>query len=112
MDRISLTSIHEEEFDKLTFDNSSPSIVFFGTRHCSVCKEQMPIIEKIAFEYHDRLNTYWVDVDKYKTLFHRFRLQGIPNILIFCQGEVKERIRGFNSKETLVQIINNILAAD
>lgn len=109
MDRISLSSIKEEEFDSLTFDSSTPSLVFFGTRKCKICKEQMPIVEEIAFEYRDKLNAYWVDVDKYKPLFYRFRLQGIPNILLFDRGEVRERIRGLNSKDTLLHRLDTVL---
>ncbi len=109
MEKLSLSPLNETEFDKHTFDSYLPSLVFFGTRQCSVCKEQMPIIENIAFEYRNRFHIYWVDVEKYPGLFQRFRLQGIPNMLIFDQGEVKERIRGLNSEETLEQIMDQIL---
>jgi len=109
MNRIPLNRIEEKEFDKLTFESSTATLVFFGTRRCVVCREQLPIIEQVAYEYRNKLKAYWVDVDKFKSLFNRFRLQGIPNILIFNKGEVKEKIRGLNSKETFVEVISNIL---
>lgn len=109
MDKVTLTRIAEEEFDSLTFESKKVVLIFFMVKKCRVCKEQLPIIEQIAFKYKDKLNAYWVDADKYKSLFHRFRLQGVPNILIFNEGEVKEKLRGMNSKETYIEIINNIL---
>lgn len=109
MDRLPLNKISEEDFDRLTFESNIAVLAFFGTRRCQVCLEQLPVVEQIAYEYRDKLKAYWVDVDKYKSLFYRFRLQGIPNILIFNEGEVKDRIRGLNSKEILVALINKAL---
>lgn len=109
MDRVPLKKIKEEEFDSLTFEGDIPVIVFFGARRCTVCREQMVVLEEIAHVYRDKINTYWVDVDKNKPLFYRFRLQGIPNILIFNEGEVKEKVRGLNSKEKLIEIINSVI---
>lgn len=99
--RLPLTKIGEKEFDRLTFDSEILALVFFGVRRCKVCQQQIPIIENLAYEYKKKINTFWVDVDKYKPLFLRFKLHGVPNILIFSDGEVKERIRGLNSKELL-----------
>lgn len=109
MKRLSLKKIEENEFDSLTFESNIATLVFFGARRCPVCREQMPILEKVYYEYKNEINVYWVDVDKNKELFHRFRLCGIPNILIFNDGEVKDKIRGLNSKETLIQVISKVL---
>lgn len=112
MNKISLTKIVEKEFDSLTFESSTIVLVFFWIKRCKVCLEQLPIIEQIAYEYREKLKAYWVDADKNKPLFHRFRLQGVPNILIFNGGEVKEKIRGLNSKEMFVEVISNLLNED
>lgn len=109
MEKLVLKRIEEKEFDSLTFESEIPALVFFGARRCMVCREQLPIVEEIAYEYKDKFNAYWVDVDRNKPLFQRFRLQGIPNIVVFNEGEVKEKIRGLNSKETLIQIIRNVI---
>jgi len=109
MNKIALTKIDEKEFDSLTFESNTIVLVFFWVKRCKVCIEQLPIIEQIAYEYKDNIKAYWVDVDKCKPLFYRFRLQGVPNILIFNEGEVKEKIRGLNSKETFIELINNMM---
>ena len=101
MNRLPLKKIEEKEFDSLTFESKVAVLVFFGARRCPVCREQMPIVEQVYYEYKNEINVYWIDVDKNKSLFNRFRLYGIPNILIFNKGEIKDKIRGLNSKETL-----------
>lgn len=106
MDSNLIASISESEFDSLTFESSSPALVFFGAERCSVCKELLPTVEEIAEEYSGKMNVYWVDVDQYKALFKRFRLRGIPNLLLFSGGEVKERIGGLHTREELVEMID------
>lgn len=109
MNRMALKKIGEKDFDRFTFENDIPSLVLFGARRCKVCREQIPIVEQIAYEYRGRIEAYWVDVDKHEELFYRFRLQGIPNIVIFNGEEIVEKIRGLNSKGALIEIINSIL---
>lgn len=109
MDRDLIPSISDTEFDSLTFDSSTPVLVFFGADRCSVCKELLPVVEEIASDYKGKLNVYWVDVDQYKELFKRFRLRGIPNLLFFSDGEVKERIGGLQTKEDLVEILDRVM---
>lgn len=101
--------LKEDNFDAHTFDNSIPALVFFGAWRCKICKEQLPVVKQIAAEYTGKLNIFLVDVDKDEPLFHRFRLKGIPNMLLFSEGEVREQIRGLNSKEVLMQIINQVI---
>lgn len=109
MNRMALKKIGEKDFDRFTFENDMPSLVLFGTRRCKVCREQIPIVERVAYEYRGRIEAYWVDVDKHEELFYRFRLQGIPNIVIFHDEEIVKKIRGLNSKEGLIEIVNGIL---
>ncbi|MDF2504982.1 thioredoxin domain-containing protein [Clostridium sp.] len=107
--RLTLTKVEEKNFDSVTFDSNNVVLVFFGVKRCSVCREQIPILEQVAYEYKDKIKVIWVDIDKDKAVFLRFKLYGIPNILIFNNGEVKERIRGLNSKEVFVSIIEKFL---
>lgn len=106
-----LTTISAEEFDKLTFDSPVPVTVFFGAERCQVCKELLPTVEEIAFEYAAKMNFYWVDVDHNKSLSTRFRLRGIPQLVLFNGGEIKERIGGLNPKEDLVALVDKVIGA-
>jgi thioredoxin 1 len=109
MTHIVFPSINVDNFDKLTFDSVIPVLVFFGAERCHVCNELLPAVEEIAEELTDKMNFYWVDVDEYKSLFKRFRLKGIPQILIFDQGEIKGRIGGLAKKEEIQEKIKIVI---
>lgn len=103
-------SLTDDNFDQETFESSGPVMVFFGAERCPVCKELAPVVDEIADEYTGRLKVCWVDVDGYRSLFKRFRLRGIPTLLLFKNGEVEERIGGLHPKEELVSKIDNLVA--
>lgn len=105
-----IVNINDREFDKLTFDSNTPSLVMFGAERCGVCKELLPTVHEIAADYAGRMNVYWVDVDQYKPLFKRFRLRGIPNLMVIHNGEIKDRMGGLLSKNEITEAINKVLA--
>ncbi|WP_407310159.1 thioredoxin family protein [Desulfosporosinus sp. SB140] len=109
MDQDLLTSISASEFDRVTFDSSIPSLVFFGAERCHVCKELLPTVEETLSNYKGKINGFWVDVDQNKPLFQRFRLKGIPNLLLISQGEVKYKFGGLSTKEELMEKINQFI---
>lgn len=104
-----ISSIEENNFDNLVFESRIPVMVFFNAERCDICKVLTGIVEEISLDYQNRLNIYSVDVDKYELLAQRFRLKGIPTLIIFKDGEVKERISGFYPKKILEDIIEKIL---
>ncbi|AND84945.1 thiol reductase thioredoxin [Clostridium tyrobutyricum] len=107
-----ILNIEERNFDRLTFDNKIPVLVLFYAKRCGVCKMLYPILEEIAEYYFRKLKIYSVDVDRYETLAQRFRLKGIPTVLMFKNGEVVEKIVGFNSKKNLDNIVKYHLRND
>jgi len=101
--------ITQDNFDNLTFESSIPVLVLFSASRCNVCKLLLPVLNEIAHDYKDKINVFLVNVDEQDSLVNRFRLKGIPTLLIFNNGEVKERITGFHPKKQLSDLINNIL---
>lgn len=95
--------ITDREFDDLTFGSEEPVLVFFGSRRCKICRELFPVAEAVAYDFSGRMQVYGVDADKYRSLFHRLRLKGIPHLVLFLGGEVKARIGGFHPQQVLVE---------
>jgi len=101
--------ITDLEFDSCTFESSTPVMVLFTAERCAVCKELLPIVEEVAEKYADSLKVYKIDVDTYKSIATRFRLRGIPQILFFKEGEIKDRIGGLRSEEELEEVIDGLI---
>lgn len=111
MDEKIIQSISENDFDELTFESTTPTVVLFSANRCNVCKALLPIIEEVAKEYKKKLKVFSVDVDKNDILVKRFKLKGIPTLIIFKEGQIREKITGFSPKamlENKIEVVLNI----
>ena len=62
-------------------------------------------------EYNGRLKVVKMNVDDNPKTPAQFGVRGIPNLILFKGGEVKEQIIGAVPKGTLVKAVDNAIAA-
>ena len=70
---------------------------------CGPCKMLEPIVEELAVETDAAMVK--VDVDQFQELAQQYRVQGVPTMVLFADGEVAERIVGVREKHNLEQLI-------
>lgn len=95
-------------FDSIIQD-SRPVIVDFHALWCGPCKAQSPILKEVAEEFGDKVRVIKIDVDKNSEIANRFRIQGVPTVMIFKNGEIKYRQSGLHSKPQLLQIVKSTI---
>ena len=71
---------------------------------CGPCKMLSPIIDELAKEI-DTVNFYKLNVDDAEDVSRQYGIMSIPTLLIFENGELKEKLVGFKSKAELEGII-------
>ena len=71
---------------------------------CGPCKMLSPIIDSLADEYKD-IEFYKVNVDDAEIITEEFNIMSIPTLLIFENGELKEKVVGLKSKSELEDLI-------
>lgn len=98
-----VSHITDSEFEALAFGSERPVLVFFGSRRCKICRQLFPVAEAIAHDFQGRMNVYGVDAGKYRRLFRSLRLRGIPQLVLFQNGEVKLRLGGYHPHPVLVE---------
>ena len=67
---------------------------------CGPCRMLSPIIDELASEKED-YKFYKLDVDNSNKVTKEYGIMSIPTLLIFDNGELKEKVVGFISKEEL-----------
>ena len=67
---------------------------------CGPCRMLSPIIEELANEIKD-CNFYKLDVDNSREVTKEYGIMSIPTLLIFEDGELKEKIVGFMPKDEI-----------
>jgi len=74
-------------FDIEVLQSTVPVVVDFWAAWCGPCRMVTPELEKLAEAYGSALKVVKVDVDANRAVANRYRIQGIPTIALFRDGQ-------------------------
>jgi thioredoxin 1 len=77
---------------------------------CGPCKIIAPIVEALASEYGGQLKVMKLDVDENPQTALAYKVQSIPTLLVFKDGNPAERIVGAVPKKVIVDTLHRVLA--
>lgn len=83
----------------------TPVLVDFYANWCGPCKIMSPIVDEIKNEFGNRIRVLKIDVDKNAPVATKFKIKGIPTLLLFKQGEIVWRNARVVPKDELIQVI-------
>lgn len=97
-----VNEILENEFQEKI--SSGKVLVDCFATWCGPCRMLSPIIDELAKEI-DTYTFYKLDVDKNENIARQYGIMSIPTLLVFENGELKQTLVGFKSKEELKEIL-------
>jgi thioredoxin 1 len=97
-----LINVTEDTFQTEVLDSSEPVLVDFSAVWCGPCKMLDPIVKQLAGEWDGKVKVVKIDADQNPAILMQYSVLGIPTLLFFKGGEIKERITGYLPKDKLV----------
>lgn len=77
-------------------------IVDFFATWCGPCKMMAPVLEEISEELAGKIKFYKIDTDENEGLAARFRITGVPSLVIFKDGKKEDMLVGLQPKANLL----------
>ena len=74
--------------------HTTPVLVDFWAEWCGPCKVLGPVIESLAERHSDRWKLVKVNTETNREIAAQYGIQGIPNVKLFVDGEVRDEFTG------------------
>lgn len=103
---MSLKIVDDDSFDKEVLKSDLPVLVDFSATWCGPCKKQLPILEEAATEYKDSVKFVKLDIDDSPESTAKFRVKGVPTLILFKSGEPVKNTVGMISKSSLQKFLS------
>jgi thioredoxin 1 len=95
----------DAKWNEDVLSSAQPVLVDFWAEWCAPCKMMAPSIVALAQEFDGRLRVGKLNVDDNAATSEKYDIRGIPTVMIFKGGEVKEQVVGVTSKENLARLV-------
>jgi thioredoxin 1 len=105
----SILEVNDSNFDQDVLKSDKPVLIDFWAAWCGPCRALAPIVDELATAYEGKVKVAKMDVDRNSATPMRYGVRGIPTLLVFKGGQVKEQIVGYVPKEQIQKAIDKHL---
>ncbi|GAA3663654.1 thioredoxin [Nocardioides ginsengisoli] len=107
---MTLQEITDADFETEVLGADVPVLVEFWAQWCGPCHQIAPALAKIADERAGALRVVKVNSDENPITSSRYRVMGLPTMLVFRDGVPVHELRGARPKAALDRELDHALA--
>ena len=101
----SVQEVNDSIFEKEVLQSQQPVLVDFWAAWCGPCKALAPVVEEVAQDFSGQLKVMKMDVDRNSATATRYKISGIPALLLFKDGKLADQIVGYVPKDTISKTV-------
>jgi thioredoxin 1 len=104
-----LTEVCTDNFNEVVLKAKVPVIVDFWATWCTSCKALLPKLEEISKEQDSKVLIVKVNAEDCEEVAANYSVRGLPTILFFKDGVLKNSLLGNQTKNTILEILSPLL---
>jgi thioredoxin 1 len=98
-------TLSDATFDQEVLHSEVPVLVDFWAAWCGPCRVLAPTVEAIAGEFAGSLKVGKLDLDQNMNTAARFRVQNIPTLLLFKNGQLVDGRVGLVPRSEILKMV-------
>jgi len=104
-DNKNILTLTDKNFEHQT--KNKVVLVDFWASWCAPCRMMAPVLNEMADELNGKAHIGKVNVEQYQSLAQKFKVRGIPTMILFKNGKEVNRFVGVKSKDVLLKSLRS-----
>jgi len=92
-----------QSFTELLAGSQQPILVDFYATWCGPCQMMAGILEQVNAQLKGQLKVVKIDTDRYPQIASQHRIEALPTLVLFKQGQPIDRIEGVMAANQLIE---------